>query len=141
MLDHCSARYGSTTDWLAVLDVDEFLSVTSPVLPDAPYSAAAAADGVKEDAAAAAAADDALSTWQYPLHDLLSSPSLADAACIPLPELNFRNQGVRELAKGRGVLETHTQRDVLKQGAAALREKRLLQKVRLVTATGSLFRC
>ncbi|BGP70946.1 Proteophosphoglycan 5 [Rhodotorula toruloides ATCC 204091] len=132
MLEHCANRYGSTTDWLAVLDVDEFLSVTSPGLPDAPYSATTA-DGSKEDAAAAAA-DDALSSWQYPLHDLLSSPALADAACIPLPELNFRNQGVRELAKGKGVLETHTQRDVLKQGTAALREKRLLQKTLIHTA-------
>ncbi|KAJ8293550.1 Phenylalanine--tRNA ligase, mitochondrial [Rhodotorula toruloides] len=132
MLEHCANRYGSTTDWLAVLDVDEFLSVTSPVLPEAPYSATGA-DGPKEDADATAA-DNALSTWQYPLHDLLSSPALADAACIPLPELNFRNQGVRELAKGKGVLETHTQRDVLKQGTAALREKRLLQKTLIHTA-------
>lgn len=119
MLEHCTATYGSSSNWLIHLDVDEFLSVTSSLYgADAPYPPAPSEDDPTTS-----------SSWQYPLHDLLARPELADAACIPLPELNYRNLGVRELAKGQGVLDTQTHRDVLKQGKRVVREEGLQQKV------------
>ncbi|GAA5820944.1 hypothetical protein JCM3770_002639, partial [Rhodotorula araucariae] len=117
MLDHCAATYGPSSNWLAHLDVDEFLSVSTGLYSaDAPYRS------------------DSTATWQFPLHDLLARPDLADAACIPVPELNFRNLGVRELEKGQGVLETQTHRDVLKQGEKVVREEGLQQKTLIQTA-------
>lgn len=54
--------------------------------------------------------------WRYPLHDLLARPSTGDAACIPVPQLKYRNLGVRELAKGQSVLDTQTMRNAIKHG-------------------------
>ncbi|GJN91053.1 hypothetical protein Rhopal_004068-T1 [Rhodotorula paludigena] len=127
MLEHCTATYGSSSNWLIHLDVDEFLSVTSSLYgADAPYPPAPSEDDPTTS-----------SSWQYPLHDLLARPELADAACIPLPELNYRNLGVRELAKGQGVLDTQTHRDVLKQGKRVVREEGLQQKTLIHTAYSS----
>lgn len=115
MLDHCTATYGPSSNWLAHLDVDEFLSTSTGLYSaDEPYRAGDAADG----------------PWQYPLHDVLARPALAEAACVPLPELNFRNYGVRELGKGQGVVDTQTHRDVLKQSKKVVLEEGLQQKVR-----------
>ncbi|BGP40692.1 hypothetical protein JCM10449v2_004654 [Rhodotorula kratochvilovae] len=117
MLDHCTATYGPSSNWLAHLDVDEFFSVSTGLYSaDAPYR------------------PEPASPWQYPLHDILARSDLADAACVPLPELNFRNLGVRELEKGQGVLETQTHRDVLKQGKKVVREEGLQQKTLIHTA-------
>ncbi|GAA5851695.1 hypothetical protein JCM8547_001175 [Rhodosporidiobolus lusitaniae] len=129
MLEHCTATYGPSTEWLGTLDVDEFLSV-SPQLygTDAPYSPPPPSTADEPSSASA---------LQYPLHDILASDHLAEAACIPLPELSFRNLGVRELKKGQGVLETQTHRDVLKQGKKVMREEGLQQKTLIHTAYSS----
>ncbi|GAA5856706.1 hypothetical protein JCM9279_000310 [Rhodotorula babjevae] len=119
MLDHCTATYGPSSNWLAHLDVDEFLSTSTGLYSaDEPYRAGDAVDGL----------------WQYPLHDVLARPALAEAACVPLPELNFRNYGVRELGKGQGVVDTQTHRDVLKQSKKVVLEEGLQQKVFIHTA-------
>ncbi|KPV77812.1 uncharacterized protein RHOBADRAFT_51619 [Rhodotorula graminis WP1] len=122
MLDHCTATYGPSSNWLAHLDVDEFLSTSTGLYSaDEPYRAGAAGDG----------------PWQYPLHDVLARPALAEAACVPLPELNFRNYGVRELGKGQSVIETQTHRDVLKQSKKVVLEEGLQQKTFIHTAYSS----
>jgi hypothetical protein len=127
MLEHCTATYGPTTQWLGTLDVDEFLSVSSQLYgADEPYLSTSS----DSDSSAAAEGTIFPPSTLYPLHDILSRPQLADAACIPLPSLSFRNTGVRELKKGQGVLETQSHRDVLKQGKKLMREEGLQQKVR-----------
>jgi hypothetical protein len=127
MLEHCTATYGPTTEWLGTLDVDEFLSVSSQLYgADEPYLSTSS----DSDSSAAAEGTIFPPSTLYPLHDILSRPQLADAACIPLPSLSFRNTGVRELKKGQGVLETQSHRDVLKQGKKLMREEGLQQKVR-----------
>jgi hypothetical protein len=102
MLENCIERFGSTSNWLAHLDVDEFLSLSTPLYgSDEPYSARSTTP------------DDDTADHVYPLHDLLASPALDSALCVPVPELNYRNLGIRELKKSQGVLETQVHRDVL----------------------------
>ncbi|GAA5929265.1 uncharacterized protein JCM15063_004103 [Sporobolomyces koalae] len=103
MLEDCVERFGPSSNWLAHLDVDEFLSLSTPLYgSDEPYpSPANDADTVTQP--------DHL----YPLHDLLSSPSINSALCVPVPELNYRNLGIKELKRSQGVLETQVHRDVL----------------------------
>lgn len=131
MLEHCTATYGPTTEWLGTLDVDEFLSVSSQLYAaEEPYLSTDASTG--EEAGQTSPGDDiAPPVTLYPLHDILARPQTADAACIPLPALSFRNTGVRELKKGQGVLDTQGHRDLLKQGKKLMREEGLQQKVRL----------
>ncbi|GAA6008756.1 hypothetical protein JCM10207_001710 [Rhodosporidiobolus poonsookiae] len=147
MLRHCTSTYGASTNWLAYLDVDEFLSVSSelygasePYLSSPSSSSPTSSSDETDDAdadSAAGGSSSAPSAWQYPLHDLLARPQLADAACIPLPELGFRNFGVRELRKEQGVLEVQTHRDVLRQGKKLVREEGLQQKTLIHTAYSS----
>ncbi|GAA6043888.1 hypothetical protein JCM8097_004288 [Rhodosporidiobolus ruineniae] len=142
MLDHCARTYGSTTEWLGTLDVDEYLSVASQLYGSAaPYvSTTTTSDGNSpSDPAdplepASPAVEVETTMLSYPLHDILARDDLADAACVPLPEISFRNFGVRELGKSQGVLETQTHRDVLKQGKKVMREEGLQQKVLIHTA-------
>ncbi|GAA5868116.1 hypothetical protein JCM1840_006146 [Sporobolomyces johnsonii] len=116
MLDHCTSTYGPSSAWLAHLDVDEFLSLSTPLYgSDEPYTASTAT-----------------SDHVYPLHDLLALPALNSAACIPLPELDYRNLGVRELKKNEGVLETQVHRDVLRQGKKQKSEGEGLQQKTLI---------
>ncbi|GAA5839152.1 hypothetical protein JCM11251_003690 [Rhodosporidiobolus azoricus] len=139
MLEHCASTYGPSTDWLAQLDVDEFLSVSSSLYgADAPYFPTPQSDEDPSDSSDSPPASSTTSIpLQYPLHDLLSRPELAEAACVPLPELNFRNFGVRELKKRQGVLDTQTHRDVLRQGKKVLREEGVQQKTLIHTAYSS----
>ncbi|GAA5963757.1 hypothetical protein JCM21900_000820 [Sporobolomyces salmonicolor] len=116
MLDHCTSTYGPSSAWLAHLDADEFLSFSTPLYgSDEPYPASTAT-----------------SDHVYPLHDLLALPALNSAACIPLPELNYRNLGVRQLKKNEGVLETQVHRDVLRQGKKQKSEGEGLQQKTLI---------
>ncbi|GAA5872929.1 hypothetical protein JCM16303_006882 [Sporobolomyces ruberrimus] len=99
MLENCLERFGPTSNWLAHLDVDEFLSLSTPLYgSDEPYSSQQS---------------EAAPDHVYPLHDLLAAPALESALCVPVPELNYRNLGVRELKRSQGVLETQVHRDVL----------------------------
>ncbi|GAA5977040.1 hypothetical protein JCM5350_007538 [Sporobolomyces pararoseus] len=102
MLENCVERFGGTSNWLAHLDVDEFLSLSTPLYgTDEPYS-------VQATSSTSDTADHV-----YPLHDLLASPTLDAALCLPVPELNYRNLGIKELKRSQGVLETQVHRDVL----------------------------
>jgi hypothetical protein len=76
------------------------------------------------------------SAWRYPLHDLLGRPSTADAACVPVPQLRYRNLGIRELSKGQGVLETQTRRDAIQHGNSP--EKASLSSGPVDTGSASL---
>lgn len=113
MIRHCSDTFSSTTNWLAHLDVDEFIYQAPTIYsPSAPYSPSAAATPPPDSPAPPPAND-----WQYPLHDLLARPSNNDSACIPIPAaFKYRNVGVRTLGEGQGVLETQTARDVVHHG-------------------------
>ncbi|ORY87474.1 hypothetical protein BCR35DRAFT_302242 [Leucosporidium creatinivorum] len=117
-IDHCSARYSKSTNWLIHIDIDEFLYMAAPLYGhNSPY----------QDGAPSSSSSDipeSVSQWRYPLHDLLARPATADAACIPVPQLKYRNLGVRELAKGQSVLDTQTMRDAIKHGNSP--EKTLL---------------
>ncbi|GAA5897954.1 uncharacterized protein JCM6883_000872 [Sporobolomyces salmoneus] len=104
MLENCVERFGPSSNWLAHLDVDEFLSLSTPLYgSDEPYSV------LPSDSTST----DSLPDHVYPLHDLLASPALDSALCLPVPELNYRNLGIRELKRSQGVLETQVHRDVL----------------------------
>lgn len=97
MAADCKANFAASSEWLAHIDIDEFL-VLSPTLysPVSPYQDAPIISSTP---------------FRYPLHDLLARPANKDSACIPIPQLKFRNVGVRNLASGQGVLETHVNRD------------------------------
>lgn len=110
MLEHCVGNFGATSEWLAQLDVDEFMSLASS---DRASDAPSAESG----------------TVRYPLLDLLASPDLDDAACVPLPLLNYRNHGVRELPYAQGLLETQVRRDVIKESKTGLDSTRNHQRV------------
>lgn len=69
-----------------------------------------------QDGAAASNIPDSAAPWRYPLHDLLARPATVDAACIPVPQLKYRNLGVRKLAKDQTVLDTQIMRDAIKHG-------------------------
>lgn len=128
MIRHCTDTFSPTTNWLAHLDVDEFIT-QSPTLygPSAPYSPSASSSTA--DAPTTATIKD----WQYPLHDLLARPTNVDSACIPIPgAFKYRNVGVRTLAEGQGVLDTQTARDVVHHGT-------LPEKVLIHPAFGSSF--
>lgn len=104
MMQHCSATYASSTNFLAHLDVDEFVVLSDTLYgTNAPY----------------AQGDE----WRYPLHDFLAKPSAHEAACIPVPQLRFRNVGVHTLAAGSGVLTTQTRRDIVDSEHRNLPEK------------------
>ncbi|BGP16820.1 hypothetical protein JCM10213_004667 [Rhodosporidiobolus nylandii] len=144
MLEHCQSTYGPSSEWLATLDVDEFLSVSSqlygasepyistPTTPEKPSDPLDPSDP-SDSSVAAAGEGVSRAAWRYPLHDVLAREQLADAACVPVPVLNYRNLAVRELKKGQGVLEVQTHRDVLKQGKKVLREEGLQQKTLIHT--------
>ncbi|GAA5987835.1 hypothetical protein JCM10908_007235 [Rhodotorula pacifica] len=115
MLEHCVETYSSSSEWLAQLDVDEFLSLApSPATSDAPSTESG--------------------TLTYPLHDLLASPELSDAACVPLPLLNYRNYGIRELPYTQGVLEAQVRRDVIRNSDTGVDATRNHQRILLHTA-------
>ncbi|BGP55948.1 hypothetical protein JCM8202v2_003555 [Rhodotorula sphaerocarpa] len=117
MLEHCVSTFSASSDWLVQLDVDEFLSVAPTAdRPDAPDT------------------DDNGEPVSYPLLDLLESPSLSDAACVPLPLLNYRNYGIRELPYAQGVLESQIRRDVIKRDSAARDPTVKHQRIMLRTA-------
>lgn len=121
MIRHCTDTFSPTTNWLAHLDVDEFIT-QSPTLygPSAPYSPSASSSTA--DAPTTATIKD----WQYPLHDLLARPTNVDSACIPIPgAFKYRNVGVRTLAEGQGVLDTQTARDVVHHGTLPEKVSRL----------------
>lgn len=120
MLEHCVENFGATSEWLAQLDVDEFLSLApSDNASDAPSAESG--------------------SLRYPLLDLLASPDLDDAACVPLPLLNYRNHGVRELPYAQGLLETQVRRDVIKESKTGLDSTRNHQRVWLQSVS-HLFR-
>lgn len=109
-IDHCSSNYAKSTNFLAHLDIDEFLHMTPPLYGHpSPY---------RDDERAPPSAAKVVSTmpWRYPLHDLLARPATAEAACVPVPQLKYRNLGVRKLGKGESVLETQTRRNAIKHG-------------------------
>lgn len=117
MLEHCVEAFASSSEWLAQLDIDEFLSVApSDSVSDAPSLDSG--------------------TLSYPLLDLLASPDLDSAACVPLPLLNFRNYGIREL-RTQGLLETQVRRDVSKATKTGLDSTRNHQRVRRHSPFGS----
>ena len=125
MLENCIERFGASSNWLAHLDVDEFLSFNTPLYgSDEPYSSPSTSNSEP--------APDHL----YPLHDLLSSPAIDSALCVPVPELNYRNLGIKELKRSQGVLETQVHRDVLgevKESKLTTEERGSLpQKVRYI---------
>ncbi|GAA6018096.1 hypothetical protein JCM11491_003316 [Sporobolomyces phaffii] len=126
MLDNCLEKFGSTSNWLAHLDVDEFLSLSTPLYgSDEPISTHSASTTTPADGP----------DHVYPLHDLLSSPALDSALCVPVPQLNYRNLGVRELKRSQGVLETQVHRDVLgemKESSRSLRERGSLPQKTLI---------
>ncbi|GAA6060595.1 hypothetical protein JCM10212_004574 [Sporobolomyces blumeae] len=135
MLEHCLEKFGPTSNWLAHLDVDEFLSLSTPL-----YGSDEPLGNSGDSRSALSAEDSPTSDHVYPLHELLNSDSLDTAACIPLPELNYRNLGVRELKKSQGVLETQVHRDVLGEvveGAARESRDSLPQKTLIHTAYSS----
>lgn len=105
MASHCAERYSSSTNFLMHLDVDEFL-----VAPESLYSSE---EPYREDEA------DPQSRWHFPLHDVLLRPSIAESACVPVPELQYRNVGVRLLLPGQSVTSSHTKRNVVHSGHVA----------------------
>ncbi|KAI5480209.1 hypothetical protein MNV49_001537 [Pseudohyphozyma bogoriensis] len=108
MLRHCTETYSKTSGWLGAIDVDEFLVMSESLYGEnEPFKTS-----------------ETETTWQYPLHDLLERETLKDAACMPVPQLRYRNVGVRTLAPGQGVLTTQTKRDVVQHGT--LPEKTLI---------------
>ena len=130
MLEDCVERFGETSNWLAHLDVDEFLSLSTPLYgTDEPYS-------VQPTSPTSDTADHV-----YTLHDLLASPALDAALCLPVPELNYRNLGIKELKRSQGVLETQVHRDVLgevKESPRSFEERGSLpQKVSLIVPFAS----
>lgn len=87
-----------------------FLSMAEPLYgPSSPYQDTANIPPGSDKLARAA-------PWQYPLHDLLSRPSTDDAACIPIPQLKYRNLGVRQLSPAQTVLDTQTRRNAIRHG-------------------------
>ncbi|KAM0746460.1 hypothetical protein T439DRAFT_329890 [Meredithblackwellia eburnea MCA 4105] len=123
MMQHCTTTYSKSSNFLAHLDVDEFLVLSESLYgTNKPYRETETenedeGDGGNPDA-----------TWRYPLHDFLERSSSREAACIPVPQLRFRNVGVRTLAPGTGVLSAQTKRDVVNE------KKMLPEKVLLHTA-------
>lgn len=110
MLKHCSATYSSTSNWLSALDVDEFLSVAPQLYgPNEAYQD-------EPDPKAAKASSPSSNPWRYPLHDLLERPATKEAACVPIPQLKYRNMGIRKIEGAQGVLNTQTRRDVVQPG-------------------------
>lgn len=108
MTQHCTKAFSSTTNYLAHLDIDEFLiASTSLYGPQSPYQdkPPPLKDFLKIPPPS--------KVWHYPLHDLLQRPILQDAACVAIPQLKFRNVGIRYLLPIRGVLATHVIRDVV----------------------------
>ncbi|GAA5948513.1 hypothetical protein JCM3765_004907 [Sporobolomyces pararoseus] len=124
MLENCVERFGATSNWLAHLDVDEFLSLSTPLYgTDEPHS-------VQASSSTPNTADHV-----YPLHDLLASPALDAALCLPVPELNYRNLGIKELKRSQGVLETQVHRDVLgevKESSRSFEERGSLPQKTLI---------
>lgn len=109
MIDHCSRTYSSSSNYIAHLDVDEFIILSESLYgTHRPY---------QEDSATTAL------SWRYPLHDFLERTTSMEAACIPIPQLRYRNIGVRTLAAGQGVLATQTRRDVVDSEHRDLPEK------------------
>ncbi|KAK4048208.1 hypothetical protein OIV83_004913 [Microbotryomycetes sp. JL201] len=107
-LKHCTEEYSSTTEWLAQLDVDEFLTMSEPLYgPSAPYQ-----DGARAYSASSFPPVNS-NPWRYPLHDLMSRDHVSDAACIVVPQLRYRNWGRRQLTPQDSVVDIQTRRDVL----------------------------
>ncbi|KAK4057305.1 hypothetical protein OIO90_001802 [Microbotryomycetes sp. JL221] len=51
--------------------------------------------------------------WRYPLHDLLMRQSTRDATCIVLPELKFRNWGIKQFNSFESVVNVQTRREIV----------------------------
>ena len=110
MLRHCSATYSPSSNWLGALDVDEFLAVAPQLYgPNEAYQD-------EPDSSATKASTPSPNLWRYPLHDLLERPATKEAACVPVPQLKYRNMGIRTLEGAQGVLNTQTRRDVVQPG-------------------------
>ncbi|KAL8283337.1 hypothetical protein RQP46_005747 [Phenoliferia psychrophenolica] len=129
MMNHCSATYSSSTNFLAHLDVDEFIILsdtlygTNVPYQESPSSTSTTTTTTDTDPPAKTTTDLA---WRYPLHDFLDKPNAKEAACIPIPQLRFRNVGVKTLPAGDGVLNIQTRRDVIDSAHRDLPEKTLL---------------
>ncbi|KAM0789363.1 hypothetical protein ACM66B_000194 [Microbotryomycetes sp. NB124-2] len=107
-LKHCIEQYSSSTEWLAQLDVDEFLTMSEPLYgPSAPYQ-----DGARAISSSSFPPVNS-NPWRYPLHDLLQRDSTRDAACVVVPQLRYRNWGRRQLDPQDSVVDVQTRRDVI----------------------------
>ncbi|KAK4690201.1 hypothetical protein P7C70_g9654, partial [Phenoliferia sp. Uapishka_3] len=131
MMSHCSSTYSSSTNYLAHLDIDEFIVLSDQLYrTNEPYQATPPSSSTppSNDIDESGSTDPPMAEegWTYPLHDFLEKSNAKEAACIPIPQLRFRNVGIKTLKPGDGVLATQTRRDIIDSEHRNLPEKTLL---------------